>query len=224
MALSKREEKEIQILNSAEKLFASKGYENTKMEDIAEALNISKGLVYFYYNSKENLYMAITYKGMQKMNDLFYSIHYDTQSDSGYDATTKLIEAYVDFLGENPFYLELFLNYTRLVRSSNQKTNQLTEAMKSSIYFRKIKDIHNIPITIFQEEILRGQKDHSIDNQVSPNLLYMTIWSIILGFSQLRSAASQNNRMTMYKIDITEWKKYTLKIVKNTLLSKIDKD
>lgn len=217
MALTKREEKEMQILNSAEKAFSENGFENTKMEEIASRMGISKGLVYFYYNSKENLYMALTYRAMHKMNEMFYDVYHANQDKSGLDAVITLIRTYMDFLNKNPFYLELLLNYTRLVRSSNQKNNQLTDSMKNSIYFRKIKDIHNIPITIFQEEILRGQKDESIKNKRSPNLLYMTMWSFIVGYSQLQSAAAQNNRMTMYQINLIEWRNYIVEIAEKTM-------
>lgn len=217
MARTKREEKERQILNAAEKAFSEFGFENTKMENIAEIIGISKGLVYFYFNSKENLYMALTYRAMHKMNDMFYGVYHENHNENGLDATMILIQSYMDFLDENPFYLELLLNYTRLVRSSSQKKNQLTESMKNSIYFRKIKDIHNIPITIFQEEITRGQKDGSIKNQRSPNLMYMTMWSMIVGFSQLKSAAAQNNRMTMYHINIGEWRDYLIEIAARTM-------
>ncbi|MBY5960210.1 TetR/AcrR family transcriptional regulator [Membranicola marinus] len=218
MALTKREEKEIEILNSAEKTFSEHGYDNTKMEDIASQIGISKGLVYFYYSSKENLYMALTYRAMHKMNDAFYEVYHDQQNKSGLDSVITLVRAYMDFLDENPFYLELLLNYTRLVRSSTQKTNQLTDSMKNSIYFRKIKDIHNIPITIFQEEINRGQKDGSIKNTRSPNLMYMTMWSLIVGFSQIKSAAAQNNRMTMYHINLNEWRDYIIEIAYQTMI------
>ncbi len=221
MGLTKREEKEIDILNSAERAFSEHGYDNTKMEDIASRISISKGLVYFYYNSKENLYMALTYRAMHKMNDLFYSVYHAHQDEKGLEAVVTLVRAYMDFLDENPFFLELLLNYTRLVRSSNQKTNQLTESMKNSIYFRKIKDIHNIPITIFQEEITRGQNDGSINNPRSPNLMYMTMWSLIVGFSQLKSAAAQNNRMTMYHINLSEWRDYIIEIAKQTMIDDV---
>ena len=58
MKLTKRELKEREILNAAEETFSQFGYENTKMDDIAEKLGISKGLVYFYFNSKEKLIMS----------------------------------------------------------------------------------------------------------------------------------------------------------------------
>lgn len=216
MPRRKREEKEQLILSSAEKMFSQLGYENTKMENIAENIGISKGLVYFYFSSKENLYMALTFQAMRTMNDMFYGVLQDNQGKNGLDSTMVLAEAYIDFLERHPFYLELLLNYTSLVRSSNQKNNQLTDAMMNSIYFRKIKDIHNIPITIFQEEISRGQSDGSIHNERSPNLLYMTLWSLVVGFNQLKSAAAQNNRMTMYHINIREWKNYIVEIIRKT--------
>lgn len=216
MPRRKREEKEQTILNSAEKMFSQLGYENTKMENIAENIGISKGLVYFYFSSKENLYMALTFQAMRTMNDMFYSVLQENQGKNGLDSTMVLAEAYIDFLEKHPFYLELLLNYTSLVRSSNQKNNQLTDSMMNSIYFRKIKDIHNIPITIFQEEISRGQADGSIHNKRSPNLLYMTLWSLVVGFNQLKSAAAQNNRMTMYQINLREWKNYIVEIIRKT--------
>lgn len=215
--MTKREKKEREILNAAEKAFSRFGYDNTKMEDIAENIGISKGLVYFYFNSKENLYMALTYEALQKLNEKFYEAYDKNKSTDGFTATISVMDAYMAFLEENPFYLELLLNYTRLARSSNQSHNQLTESMKSSLYFRKIRDIHNIPITIAQEEISRGQADGSILNKRSPSLLYMTMWGLVIGFCQLKYAATQNNRMTMYHINIEEWRDHIREIAKKDL-------
>ncbi|WP_094606008.1 hypothetical protein SPSIL_006690 [Sporomusa silvacetica DSM 10669] len=49
---SKRRE---QILSVALTLFFKKGYKNTKISDIAEAANISKGLVYRYFENKAEI-------------------------------------------------------------------------------------------------------------------------------------------------------------------------
>ncbi|MCB0103769.1 MAG: TetR/AcrR family transcriptional regulator [Anaerolineales bacterium] len=47
------------ILNSAIKVFAKKGFEATRMEDIAKATKLSVGGVYWYYKSKEEIIIAI---------------------------------------------------------------------------------------------------------------------------------------------------------------------
>ena len=41
------------------RLFTAKGYEETTMEDIAEAAEVSKATLYNYFSSKENLLLGI---------------------------------------------------------------------------------------------------------------------------------------------------------------------
>ena len=50
----KKAQKE-KILQGALKLFATKGYFNTSVSDIANKLKISKGLLYNYFDNKERL-------------------------------------------------------------------------------------------------------------------------------------------------------------------------
>ncbi len=50
-----REETRAKILNAALELFAKKGYANTSINEIAKSANISKGLVYNYFKSKDML-------------------------------------------------------------------------------------------------------------------------------------------------------------------------
>jgi AcrR family transcriptional regulator len=47
------------ILKSAAKLFAAKGYPNTSIVDLAEACNSSRGALYHYFESKEQILLAI---------------------------------------------------------------------------------------------------------------------------------------------------------------------
>lgn len=47
------------IIQSAIKNFSKYGYANTKMDEIANLANVSKGTLYLYYNSKEELFYSI---------------------------------------------------------------------------------------------------------------------------------------------------------------------
>jgi TetR/AcrR family fatty acid metabolism transcriptional regulator len=51
-----REERRIQILETAIQFFAEQGYYNTKMSDIAQRLGLAKGTIYWYFDSKEDLF------------------------------------------------------------------------------------------------------------------------------------------------------------------------
>lgn len=55
-----------EILDGAIKVFARKGYDKTTITDIAKELNISQGLCYRYYPSKEDIYDA----ALEKYADL----------------------------------------------------------------------------------------------------------------------------------------------------------
>lgn len=48
-----------EILDTAIKLFCEKGYEQTTMLDISKAMNVSQGLCYRYFSSKEVIYQSV---------------------------------------------------------------------------------------------------------------------------------------------------------------------
>lgn len=47
------------IKKNAAKLFARKGFHNVSMAEIAEAAEVSKGTLYIYFKSKEELYFSL---------------------------------------------------------------------------------------------------------------------------------------------------------------------
>ena len=65
-----RESKKELIRSKALKLFARDGYYTTSISKIASEANISKGLIYNYYESKEQLLKDIIFSGMKKLTGL----------------------------------------------------------------------------------------------------------------------------------------------------------
>jgi AcrR family transcriptional regulator len=53
------EERRNQIIESAIKVFAREGFANTRMEDVATESGLSKGLLYWYFKSKDDIIIAI---------------------------------------------------------------------------------------------------------------------------------------------------------------------
>lgn len=54
-----REESTAGIKDAAVRLFAHKGYANTSLDDVASAAGFTKGAVYYYFKSKENLLLSV---------------------------------------------------------------------------------------------------------------------------------------------------------------------
>jgi AcrR family transcriptional regulator len=57
-------DKQIQILEVAEKLFANKGFDGTSIRDIAAEAGVNVAMISYYFKSKENLMQSIFEKSM----------------------------------------------------------------------------------------------------------------------------------------------------------------
>ena len=60
------DERKSQIINAAEDVFTKKGFDEARMDDIAEETGLSKGTLYLYFKSKDDLIIAILDRMFQR--------------------------------------------------------------------------------------------------------------------------------------------------------------
>lgn len=94
------------IRDAAERLFLSRGYSATTMEDLAEEADVAVGSIYAHFASKEGVYSALIERALEL--DKQYC-------DEGFDAGELpaerlfgLAEGYLRFAREHPGYFQLF--------------------------------------------------------------------------------------------------------------------
>ena len=90
MGIAERKERERQqrreeILRAAETVFFSRGFEKSTMDEIAEAAELSKGTLYLYFRSKDDLHMAVARNAISQL-----SAHTSRAAESGGTAIEKL--------------------------------------------------------------------------------------------------------------------------------------
>ena len=61
------------ILKASRKLFSTKGYEDTMMEDIAVTAEVSKATIYNYFPNKESLLIGTAHEVLDKIEMLLDS-------------------------------------------------------------------------------------------------------------------------------------------------------
>jgi AcrR family transcriptional regulator len=61
------EERKCELIEAAERLFVSKGYKETAISDIVRAVKVSQGAFYYYFQSKEDVLVAVLKKNMLLM-------------------------------------------------------------------------------------------------------------------------------------------------------------
>jgi AcrR family transcriptional regulator len=84
------EERKDQIMNAAEEVFSQKGFSDARMDDIADETGLSKGTLYLYYKSKDDLIIAILDRIFQHEFRVFEKL--DLSSMSATDAIWTFTE------------------------------------------------------------------------------------------------------------------------------------
>jgi len=57
------------ILAAGERVFGRRDYSQVQMDDVATACGVGKGTLYRYFPSKQALYLAVTFDGIEKLRD-----------------------------------------------------------------------------------------------------------------------------------------------------------
>jgi TetR/AcrR family transcriptional regulator len=66
------EEKRDRVLTEAARLFAERGFSQSDMAELAARANVSKGSLYDYFESKEDLYISVCRDGLRRSREAVY--------------------------------------------------------------------------------------------------------------------------------------------------------
>lgn len=101
------------IIQAAITSFAQTGFDRTKMEDIAKRLDLSKGTIYLYFDSKEDLFLAICEHYLKVMKDRQHSTVFTRREDLFVDAERFYEEFQRLEQGNDKVMLEMVVESTR---------------------------------------------------------------------------------------------------------------
>ena len=218
MDMAKRKKKEKFIIKAAEKVFAESGFHNAKMDDIAHEAGITKVTLYSYFQSKENLYLAVIYNGFQHLTEIFYNVINENRKKSGYDSTMRIFQSFYQFCENNFLYSEAILDYFSIIRNTVRTTDHTNQDISTSIFFLKLQDIQNIPLKLTAKEISRGIEDGSITAQIDPMLSTIQGWTMVVGYIKLLIASGSKGSSLM-NVDLKSLKTLSLQMAKNSLMA-----
>ncbi|WP_019421356.1 TetR/AcrR family transcriptional regulator [Paenibacillus sp. OSY-SE] len=94
MARNKYPEKTLeQILTVSAKLFTEKGFDKTSIQDIIDALGMSKGAIYHHFKSKEEILDAVMKQRSQSTTEMFDMLIQNTQANNAREKLVSILEA-----------------------------------------------------------------------------------------------------------------------------------
>ena len=214
--------KEANIILAAEEVFSSVGFKNAKMDDISAQAGITKVTLYAYFQSKENLYMAITHKAVSLLIRSFEEVRQQgaAKNQNGLEVSLEMIKTFMEFCEQNFLYSEALLEYFALIRSSDKGKDlaKLPDGIQHSSYFEKMQRIQNEPFIMIAQEIERGRQDGSVAKSVEPMVYTLLAWSNGIGYIKLVSASGKNTDQLL-NVSLSQLKDLNLKIAKELLVS-----
>ena len=177
MGITERKEREKEqrrndIIDAAEKVFFNKGFDNATMEEIAEQAELSKGTIYLYFKSKDELLFAIDLRAMKILMSLFReSVNRDK---STIDNLLEIGRAYVRFSREYEHYFRALLHF-----EGGESFNM------SHVSCEQINFHEEDPMNFLIEMLEKGVKEGSIRTDIAPGILAHCLWSQTTGILKL---------------------------------------
>lgn len=158
--MSAYNEKQIQIMEAAEKLFADKGFEGTSVRDIAEDAGVNQAMISYYFGSKEKLMEAMfTYRGTSSLLQLEEMVQDKTLTPI--QKVEKLIDRYIDKLLINQCFHRV------VVREQMVNNNGFISD--------KLQEIKRLNQALIKELIAQGQRNGDFKKHVDVSLLMTTL-------------------------------------------------
>ncbi|MEQ6354486.1 TetR/AcrR family transcriptional regulator [Lysinibacillus sp. M3] len=162
-----KEQRRVLILQSALDLFIRKGYGETKVADIAKAANMSMGLLFHYFDSKEKLYEELIRIGCERLQ-----MDFSFTNESPLAIFTAAAEELFDMIRTNPSAAKMFV-----LMENAQHLDSLSEDLKEMLMEADKLMKKSIPL------IEKGQLLGEI-KQGNAEALAVAFWCSIQGIAQ----------------------------------------
>ena len=120
-----KEQRREEILTAAQRIFFEKGLASATMDDIAERAELSKGTLYLYYKSKEDLYITVMMRGMQILYDAFNEVA--KHATTGARMLDGLSRAYRSFFENHRDYFRM-MHYLQAPQFHKQISTEVQQS------------------------------------------------------------------------------------------------
>jgi AcrR family transcriptional regulator len=182
--LREKESRIKQIRDSSAALFYKKGYVATTIEDIAAAAEISKGTIYLYFKSKDDLYYSLVEPSLDKLSKKLITIAGMKEIDPEI-RIKNVVDATYEFYDKDPDAYHLVSRYEASIFStllSKDKLDHLKDLMRSNLNQLEI---------VISDGVIQGRF-----RKLDPRMTSIIIWNTFMGIIQF-----QENRLEEGKTD-----------------------
>jgi AcrR family transcriptional regulator len=171
------------IISVATEEFAHKGLDGARIDQIAARTRTSKRMIYYYFGSKEGLYISVLEEAYRNIRNIEHDLNVEHLSPQ--DALRELVAFTFDRHQDNP-------DFVRLVANEN---------LHHGKYLKQSKNIPNLnvpAIDTVRRIVERGKSEGVVRDDVDPIDLHMSISALCF-----YSVSNRYSFSTIFKVDMT---------------------
>ncbi len=151
-----------EILDVATRVFADQGYSGARVDEIAARTSTTKRMLYYYFGSKEGLYLAVLERAYAEIRAAERTV--DVEHLAPVAAIRRIAEVTFDHHEAHPTFIKLVG-----VENSQQARNMSQVA--------RLVDLNSSAIGVLQDALSRGQRDGTFRADVDALDVHMMISS-----------------------------------------------
>jgi TetR/AcrR family transcriptional regulator len=151
------------ILKQATEEFARIGFEGARVDRIAERCRLSKNMLYYYFKSKEGLFVAALERMYQELRD--------RQKDLSIRASDPVVA--MEQLVHHTFFA--FKDNPSAIRLMNEENKHRGKYIRKS---GRMRDLYNPLVETIRFILDRGVKDGIFRPRLDPTIVYLTLSSL----------------------------------------------
>jgi len=170
------------ILKAAKQLFFKKGFSAATMEQIAEKAELSKGTLYLYFKSKEELYVSLLIDGLDLLGEAFKEAVKDV---TGWEEKVRRIGwAYYDYSRQYTQYFHINFKF-----QNGEITAGISDALFEKCYQSGISCLTALALAV-EEGMEQGAIERS-----DPLAISITLWGSLTGIILLHEGKDHRKLM-----------------------------
>ncbi len=122
-----------QIMDAALKVIISKGYDNSRMDDIVDISSMSKGAIYWYYKSKKEVYLNLVNYWVIKYSTVIN--HIIEEDDSPADQLKDVFEYFILQYEQDPSAFKALVEFWSLAGRDKDFQKKLDKVYSKFLEF-----------------------------------------------------------------------------------------
>lgn len=186
-----REERRERILEAARLVFRKKGFSAATMDEVAAEAQLSKGTLYLYFASKDDLFLAMSACKLDLVVERFGELEAASVERTGLDYLAALLSGYAEVALEDPDMFRVAI----LWLSSTDPVDTGSPAFVA--HRERVSRI----IAAIVGAVARGQADGSVRADLEPMQLAAQLWGGMIGTVLVRANAEELTRRFAHPVE-----------------------